>query len=113
MIKLVDTDRMRKGGMTLKSASISFLRELPGSLDGHFGSIIPLNTCNRPVIFHLSYRCFLYWCEKELGTVSIAHRPCPIAKIEVAPSSYFLVRIICLIPQVYRNGICFRNYVCV
>jgi hypothetical protein len=50
---------------------------------------------------------------KELGMVSIAHRPCPLAKIEVPISSNFFVGIICLIPLVYRNDICFRKNTCV
>jgi hypothetical protein len=33
-----------------------------------------------------------------MGTVSIAHWPCQLAKIELPPSSIFLVGIICLIP---------------
>ena len=45
--------------------------------------------------------------------VSIANRPCPLAKIEVPISSFFMVGIICLIPLVYRNDICFQKCKCV
>jgi hypothetical protein len=44
---------------------------------------------------------------KELGTVNIAYQPCPLAKLEVPQSSYFLVGIICLTPPVYRSDISF------
>jgi hypothetical protein len=38
---------------------------------------------------------------KELGTVSIAHRPCPLAEIEVQISSNFFVGIICLFSKMH------------
>jgi hypothetical protein len=44
-----------------------------------------------------------HYLQKELDTVSIANWPCPLAKVEISPSSKFLVGIICLILPVYRN----------
>ena len=38
---------------------------------------------------------FIFLCAKELGTVSIAHWPCLLVKIEVPISSNFMVGIIC------------------
>jgi hypothetical protein len=49
------------------------------------------------------------WKTKELGTVSMAHRPCPIAKIEVPISSNFFVGINCSIPLVYKMAFVFEN----